>query len=56
MSRFEKQREPSRSLKTWIGGFRVPGLVAQFNAKPMNPPVTFANPKRDLSQCRETGS
>jgi hypothetical protein len=56
MSRFEKQREPSRSLKTWIGGFRVPGLVAQHNAKPMNPPATFANPKRDLSQRRETGS
>jgi hypothetical protein len=56
MSRFEKQREPSRSPKTWIGGFRVPGLVAQFNAKPMNPPVTFANPKCDPSQCRDTDS
>ena len=41
MSRFEKQREPGRSLKTWIGGFRVPGLVAQHNAKSMKPPATF---------------
>jgi|GEM_PF-2305672 hypothetical protein len=56
MSRLEKQRETSRSLKTGIGGFRVPGLVAQHNAKSMNPPATFANPKRDLSQRRETGS
>ena len=55
MSRFEKQREPSHTLKTWIGGFRVPRLVAQHNAKPMNTPATFANPKRDLSLRRETG-
>ena len=56
MTRFEKQQEPGRSLKAWIGGFRVPGLVAQHNAKSMKPPATFANPKRDLSQCREAGS
>lgn len=56
MSRFEKQRESSRFLQTWIGSFRVPGLVVQLNAKPQNPPATFANPKRDLAQCRETGS